>query len=169
MDHETLRADMVEGIEHALGRPLEGRVLDALSTVPRHEFLAEPYANRDREVAGPRALRPQTVARLVAALERGVDVSLLVERDLFERLPEGANRAYYERLSAYENYSARYSADVSTTFELIDDTEVCIEVPHPLGQDETFGVVDLKDPAFTADVSEAFADHWADATPVGPP
>ena len=109
------------------------------------------------------------VDKLVAALERGVDVSLLVERDLFERLPEGANRAYYERLSAYDNYSARHSEAVSTTFELIDDTEVCIEVPHPLGRDETFGVVDLKDPEFTADVSEAFADHWAKATPVGPP
>jgi sugar-specific transcriptional regulator TrmB len=111
----------------------------------------------------------RTVDELVAALERGVDVSLLVERDLFERLPEATNRAYYERLSAYENYSARYSEHVSTTFELIDDLEVCIEVPHPLGREETFGVIDLTDPDFTADVSEAFADHWAEATPVGPP
>ncbi|MDS0259609.1 TrmB family transcriptional regulator [Haloarcula sp. S1CR25-12] len=111
----------------------------------------------------------RTVDELVEALERGVDVSLLVERDLFEQLPEAANRAYYERLSAYENYSARYSENVSTTFELIDDVEVCIEVPHPLGREETFGVIDLTDPDFTADVSEAFADHWAEATPVGPP
>jgi len=111
----------------------------------------------------------RTVDELVEALERGVDVSLLVERDLFEQLPETVNRAYYERLSAYENYSARYSENVSTTFELIDDVEVCIEVPHPLGREETFGVIDLTDPDFTADVSEAFADHWAEATPVGPP
>jgi len=111
----------------------------------------------------------RVVDGLVAALERGVDVSLLVQRDLFERLPEDANRAYYERLSAHENYSARCSERVSTTFELIDDTEVCIEVPHPLGGDETFGVIDLKDPSFTADISEAFTDHWAGATPVGPP
>ena len=111
----------------------------------------------------------RVVDELVTALERGVEVSLLVERDLFERLPEGTNRAYYQRLSAYNNYSARYSEHVSTTFELIDDTEVCIEVPHPLGRDETFGVIDLKDPEFTADVSEAVTEHWAEATPVGPP
>jgi len=111
----------------------------------------------------------RVVDELVAALERGVDVSLLVQADLFDQLPAGANRAYYERLSAYDNYDARYSEGVSTTFELIDDTEVCIEVPHPLGRAETFGVIDLKDPEFTADVSDAFAEYWAEATPVGPP
>jgi len=108
----------------------------------------------------------RVVDKLVAALERGVEVSLLVERDLFERLPGGANRAYYERLSAYENYSARHSEGVSTTFELIDDTEVCIEVPHPLGGDETFGVVDLKDPDFAADVHDEFMARWEDAEPL---
>lgn len=111
----------------------------------------------------------RVVDELVAALDRGVEVSLLLEPDLFERLPDAVNRAYYERLSPYDDYSARASTGVSTTFELIDDVEVCIEVPHPLGREETFGVIDLTDPAFTADVSEAFADHWAEATPIQPP
>jgi sugar-specific transcriptional regulator TrmB len=111
----------------------------------------------------------RVVDELVAALERGVEVSLLVEPELFETLPEAVNREYYDRLAGYENYDARASPHVSTTFELIDDREVCIEVPHPLGGTGTFGVIDLKDPEFTADVSEAFADHWDDATPVGPP
>lgn len=111
----------------------------------------------------------QVVDELVAALDRGVEVALLLRPSLFETLPEHVNREYYDRLSPYENYSARASDQVSTTFELIDDIEVCIEVPHPLGQAETFGVIDLKDPEFTADVSAAFEDHWAGATPVGPP
>jgi len=111
----------------------------------------------------------RVVDELVAALERGVDVSLLIQRELFERLPEGANRAYYDRLDPYENYSARHTEGISTTFELIDDVEVCIEVPHPLGRDETFGVIDLTDPEFTADVSDAFEEYWAEAAPVGPP
>jgi sugar-specific transcriptional regulator TrmB len=111
----------------------------------------------------------RAVDELVAALERGVDVSLLVRPDLFERLPDAVNREYYGRLAPYEHYEARASDGISTTFELIDNTEVCIEVPHPLGRQETFGVIDLTDPEFSADVSEAFADHWAGATPVGPP
>jgi len=109
------------------------------------------------------------VDELVAALDRGVEVSLLVRPDLFENLPAAANREYYDRLSGYDRYSARASANITTTFELIDDIEVCIEVPHPLGREETFGVIDLKDPDFTADISEAFEEHWAQATPVSPP
>jgi sugar-specific transcriptional regulator TrmB len=115
------------------------------------------------------AATERVVDELAAALERGVEVSLLLRPSLFESLPEAVNEEYYERLAPYDNYSARASDRVSTTFELIDETEVCIEVPHPLGREETFGVINLKDPDFTADISEAFADHWLDATPVRPP
>ncbi|MBV0924888.1 TrmB family transcriptional regulator [Halomicroarcula limicola] len=109
------------------------------------------------------------VDELESALERGVEVSLLVRPDLFKTLPREVNREYYERLSPHENYSARASPNVTTTFELIDDVEVCIEVPHPLGRDEMFGVIDLKDPEFTADISAAFDDHWAEAQTINPP
>ncbi|KAA9398942.1 TrmB family transcriptional regulator [Haloarcula sp. CBA1130] len=109
------------------------------------------------------------VDELEAALERGVEVSLLVRPDLFESLPEEANREYYERLFHYDNYSARASPNIRTTFELLDGVEVCIEVPHPLGREETFGVIDMKDSDFTADIRKAFEEHWAEATPVGPP
>ncbi len=66
MDHETLRADMVDGL--ATRNPLGGDVLDALATVPRHEFVDDAYATRPQEVAGSRALSPRTVGRLVDAL-----------------------------------------------------------------------------------------------------
>ena len=70
MDHETLRADMVDGLA-ARNRPLCGDVLNALATVPRHTFVDNAYANRSQEVAGSRALSPRTVARLVEALAAG--------------------------------------------------------------------------------------------------
>ena len=69
MDHETLRADMVDGLEHALERPLGAAVLDALGTVPRHEFVDDAYEPGGDEVAGSRVLSLQTVARLIAALD----------------------------------------------------------------------------------------------------
>jgi len=70
MEPAALRDDMVDGLEHALGEPLGERVLSALRTVPRRAFLDErPYANREREVAGSRALSPTTVARLLTALD----------------------------------------------------------------------------------------------------
>jgi len=109
------------------------------------------------------------VDELVAALERDVDVSLLVQPDLFEELPDAVNREYYERLAHYDNYNARASPNIDTTFELIDDTELCIEVPHPMNREETFGVIDLKDPEFTADIAAAFEEQWNAATPIGPP
>ncbi|WP_424002933.1 TrmB family transcriptional regulator [Haloarcula salina] len=143
------------------------------------DLLLERLAAADREIvmvgSAParqvdiRSGTERIVDELEAALERGVEVSLLVRPDLFENLPEEANREYYDRLSPYDNYSARASPNITTTFELLDQIEVCIEVPHPLGREETFGVIDLKDPDFTSDISDAFAEHWAEATPIGPP
>jgi protein-L-isoaspartate(D-aspartate) O-methyltransferase len=69
MDPATLRADMVDSLEHALGG-VSGTVAGAMRAVPRHEFVAErPYDNRDAEQAGTRVLAPTTVARLLDALD----------------------------------------------------------------------------------------------------
>jgi protein-L-isoaspartate(D-aspartate) O-methyltransferase len=80
MDEAALREDMLDGLEHALDRSVDGRVADAMRTVPRHEFLDEaPYANSDGRAAGTRVLAPATVARLVEALDAsdGDDVLLV--------------------------------------------------------------------------------------------
>ncbi|MFC7019372.1 MULTISPECIES: TrmB family transcriptional regulator [Haloarcula] len=141
-------------------------LLERLAAADDHIVVVGTAPARQMDIL---AATERIVDQLEAALERGVEVSLLVRPDLFESLPDAANREYYERLSPYENYAARASQNVSTTFELIDDVEVCIEVPHPLGREETFGVIDLKDPEFTRDVRDAFEEHWEDATPIGPP
>lgn len=79
MDPGVLRDDMVDGLEHALDRPLPEPVVEAMRTVPRDEFVDEsPYDNRATEVGGTRALAPATVARLFAALDLGADDDLLV-------------------------------------------------------------------------------------------
>lgn len=69
MDPETLRDDMVDGLEHAVD-DLGGRVGMAMRNVPRRTFVPEnPYDNRDGEHAGTRVLAPATVARLIDALD----------------------------------------------------------------------------------------------------
>jgi len=65
MDRETLRADMVEGLEYSLDQPLSGSIVAALQTVPHHEFT-DPTAEAD---GGSRTLQPSLVARLLLALD----------------------------------------------------------------------------------------------------
>jgi len=103
------------------------------------------------------------VDELEAALERGVEVSMLLSPSFIEAIPSDLGETYQRRLQQYGNYHYRTSNEVTATFELIDDTEVCIEVPHPLGG-ETFAVIDLKDPEFASEVYEEFEPRWERAT-----
>ncbi len=65
MDRQTLRADMVEGLEYSLEQPLSGSIVAALQTVPHHEFT-DPTADSD---GGSQTLQPSLVARLLLALD----------------------------------------------------------------------------------------------------
>ncbi|XVH30415.1 protein-L-isoaspartate O-methyltransferase family protein [Haloferacaceae archaeon DSL9] len=79
MDPATLREDMVDGLEHALGEPLSTAALTALRSVPRHEFVAHnPYENRATDAEGSRVLSPGMVVRLLDALDPSPDDSVLV-------------------------------------------------------------------------------------------
>ena len=68
MDRETLRADMVEGLEYSLDQPLGASIVDALQTVPHHEFT-DPTAAETAGDGGTRTLQPSLVARLLLALD----------------------------------------------------------------------------------------------------
>lgn len=65
MDRETLRADMVEGLEYSLDQPLSASIVAALQAVAHHEFT-DPTADSD---GGSRTLQPSLVARLLLALD----------------------------------------------------------------------------------------------------
>ena len=65
MDRETLRADMVDGLEYSLDQPLDPTLVDALQTVPHHEFT-DPETDGDSPSS--RSLQPELVARLLLAL-----------------------------------------------------------------------------------------------------
>jgi sugar-specific transcriptional regulator TrmB len=103
------------------------------------------------------------VEELSEALDRGVEVSLLMRPELIDSLPESVGERYQSQLAQHDQFSVRTSSNVTGTFELVDDAEVCIEVPHPLNADETFAVIDLKDREFASNVRSEFEPRWADA------
>jgi protein-L-isoaspartate(D-aspartate) O-methyltransferase len=79
MDEASLRADMIEGLEHQLGEPLGAAVLTALQQVPREAFVDDsPYANAASDEAGTRVLAPATAVRLITALDAAEGDDVLV-------------------------------------------------------------------------------------------
>ncbi|EMA04099.1 TrmB family transcriptional regulator [Haloferax denitrificans] len=105
------------------------------------------------------------VDELEAALDRGVEVSMLMSPGLVDSLPESVGQSYMDRLSSRSNFRARTAENVTGVFNLIDDVEVCIEVPNPLDPGRAFAMIDLKDPEFAADLRATFDPRWEEAAP----
>lgn len=118
---------------------------------------ATPSASFDIGDVGDRV-----AGELAAALDRGVDVSLLVSASLLEVVPPGLLRDYGP-LAAHPAFELRVAEDLAGTFNLVDRTEVCIEVTNPLVADEAFALIALTDPAFAANVHAEFEPRWAEA------
>lgn len=97
------------------------------------------------------------------ALDRGVDVRLLMRPDLVPLLPESIGERYRNSLTQYDRFSVRTSENVSGTFTLVDENEVVIEVPHPLKSQEAFAMIDLKDREFASNVRTEFEPRWEKA------
>lgn len=120
-----------------------------------------PAAGLDIETTSSRV-----VEHLEAALDRGVDVQLLLTLEILSELPTAVRRTYNERLTAYDNYAVRSHDSVDGTFNIIDGVEVCLDVPNPLDLQEAFAMINLKDRGFAADVRAVFQPRWTEADPV---
>ena len=103
---------------------------------------------------------------LDAAVERGVEVSLLMRPDLVTALPETVGERYLDRLAPNERFATRTSDAVERTFTVIDGVETCIEVPHPLDSSKSFAMIDFQDPAFATEILEEFTPRWERAEPL---
>ncbi|ELZ50670.1 protein-L-isoaspartate(D-aspartate) O-methyltransferase [Halorubrum coriense DSM 10284] len=69
MDDASLRADMIEGLEHQIGEPIEPPVLTALQRVPRDPFVDDSPRGGAVDEDDPHSLSLATVVRLVTALD----------------------------------------------------------------------------------------------------
>ena len=100
---------------------------------------------------------------LAAALERGVSVSILMTPALVDTLPESVGERYRERLADRPEFEVRIAEDVAGTCNLIDDMEVCVEVPNPLHPGEAFAMINLKDAEFARSLQRTFDRRWETA------
>ncbi|WP_435095485.1 protein-L-isoaspartate O-methyltransferase family protein [Halorubrum sp. N11] len=85
MDEASLRADMIEGLEHQIGETLDEPVLTALQRVSRDPFVDDASTAGGETVrtggsggTGDRSLAPATVVRLISALDVDEDDEVLV-------------------------------------------------------------------------------------------
>jgi sugar-specific transcriptional regulator TrmB len=120
-----------------------------------------PSAQFDIADVGDRVL-----AELEAATDRGVSVSLLLSPAIVDRLPRRVGERYRRRLSTDDAFEVRVTPDVSGTFTMVDDAEVCIQVPNPLESERALAMFDLKDPDFAGDVRRTFQPRWEAAEPL---
>jgi len=103
---------------------------------------------------------------LEAALDRGVDVDLLLTASVVAELPARNVAHQHNRLTDYENFSVRTLETVDWTFTLLDRIEVCIAVPNPMDPTKSFAMIDLKDTTFASDLREEFLLRWDQAEPL---
>jgi sugar-specific transcriptional regulator TrmB len=106
------------------------------------------------------------VTRLDEALDRGVSVSLLLSPGLVESIPERVWDVYHDRLVTNDAFEARVDDAIVGSFHLIDDVEVCLEVPNPLDPTQAFALIALTDPDFASNLRRTFDEQWNGAEPL---
>ncbi|ELY31706.1 TrmB family transcriptional regulator [Natrialba magadii ATCC 43099] len=86
---------------------------------------ADPVPQRDMRTVGDDVL-----ATLEDALDRGVSVDVLMTRRLVNSLSENVGERYRTTLQARDDFDVRTSEEVTGSFNLLDDSEVCIPVSY---------------------------------------
>ena len=173
--YETVVEELSTELESA--DPVEsGFWTAAVGAKETTDLLLERIAAADRRmivVAGAPAtgfdlgtVGDQVTAELEAALDRGVEIRVLLSPEAVDELPRSVGRRYTAELARNDGFQVRTAPGVTGTFNVFDGIEVCIEVPHPLSDDEPFAMIDLKDAEFAANVKEQFEPRWRDADPL---
>jgi len=173
--YEEVVADLSSELD--AGEPVDGQFWTAaVGAEEATDLLLERIAAAERRmvvVVGAPAtgfdlgtIGEQVAAELESALERGVEVRVLLSPETVDALPRSVGRRYTAELSTMEGFEVRTTAGVDGTFNVFDGIEVCIEVPHPLSGDEPFAMIDVKDAEFATSVSEEFEPRWAEAEPL---
>lgn len=130
----------------------EDRIVMVSTSLPPH---------LEREEVGPR-----TLELLFDALRRDVQVSILLSPDVFEEMIDAVDADQATLALEQTGLELRLSEEPSGDFHLIDDREVCMELPDPMSPDRLFAMVNVRDRTFAHRVAEEFDAVWARAEPV---
>ncbi|MFB6082429.1 MAG: TrmB family transcriptional regulator [Halanaeroarchaeum sp.] len=106
----------------------------------------------------------QVIEHLERALEDGVIVSMLIDRELNRQLPADVTERYASAIVGYDDFEVRVAESaIDGNITIIDEREVCLEVLNPLDPDESFALINLKDVGFAGDVNQEFDPIWSRA------
>ncbi|MFB6198871.1 MAG: TrmB family transcriptional regulator, partial [Halobacteriaceae archaeon] len=101
---------------------------------------------------------------LEGAVERNVSVQILVSLDLANELPDIAGERYRELVAKNDNFDIRMDDQEADTVTVIDETEVCVEVPNPVNPGQAFALLNLHDSSFAKTVVQEFEPRWTSAS-----
>ena len=141
--------------EHATGMSPE-----KLLVLARHDTWLKNSRGGSSYSQYPGVKTERIAEELETALDRGVIVETLLHPAVVETLPETVGQRYRTYLQDERAFQVRTSAEVYSTFTLVDHSEVCIEVPHPLNPQKAFALINLKDSEFAASAEREFEPHW---------
>ncbi|MCL9818150.1 TrmB family transcriptional regulator [Natronocalculus amylovorans] len=110
---------------------------------------------------------PALLDQLLGAIDRGVEVKVLLSPRMFSDALGAVDDERAAFTLAQAPFELRTTEDMYGTFHLIDNTEVCLEVPDPLLANHLFGMLNLRDRSFAGRVAEGFRTTWDNATPIG--
>ncbi len=172
----TQYEETVEELKRSLDSPADSEGFWTAALGP--EDSAELFVERIRSaegslvmITGPVTgsldlgeLGVEVVAAVEDAAARGVSVSILVDEELVGRAPQALVSRFQEGAGEEEHVEIRVSEGMSGSFSVIDDNEVCIEVPHPTNPGEAFALIDLQNRALATEVRTEFEPRWADAS-----
>lgn len=113
-------------------------------------------------------IAPDALDHLASALDRGVDVSVMVSRDLVETAPPWLIDRVVDDPFDNEHFEIRTTGELYGGFYLIDHDELCFDVVNPIDGDGVVGLINLKDPEFALEMEEQFRKHWERADPFDP-
>lgn len=102
----------------------------------------------------------------LTAAHDGIDVLVLLSPAVFEDTISTFTDEQVEMALGAAPLSVRISKGLHGNFHIIDNREICLELPDPLAPNERFGLVDVRDRAFARRVVAGFDDVWEAAEEV---
>jgi sugar-specific transcriptional regulator TrmB len=111
---------------------------------------------------------PDVLDQLASALERGVDVSVLVSRTLAEEVPRQLIDRIRQEPFRTDGFEVRTVDELYGSFYLLDHVELCFEVTNPIERNAMVGLVNLKDPSFAIELESQFQQYWEGSEPFTP-